>query len=159
VAEESDGTARGAAEPKMFSSLPVEVREEGWESWEKKRMEREDQDAQISPLAEMKELPQKISTEEDTSDSDMSCLVVDDSPRSRRLNLDNAQRGMTLDQMDHLRGVKRKAEKTLHIMRKRKGGEKNRHLTDLIDDVSSVLTWQIPRTREADGKFRRSNVH
>ena len=67
-------------------------------------MEREDHDAQMSPSAEMnemRELPQKISTEEDTSDSEMSCLAVDDSPRSRRLKLDNAQRGMTLDQMDH----------------------------------------------------------
>ncbi len=116
-------------------------------------MEREDHDA--------RELPQNTitTTEDDASDGEMSCLAVDDSPRARRLKLDTAQRGMTLDQMDHLRGVKRKAEKTLHIMRRRKGGETNRHLTDLIDDVSSVLSWQIPRTRETDGKFRRSNVH
>ena len=137
----------------MFSTLPQSVCRESWEAWESKRMEREDHDA--------RELPQKpiTTTEDDTSDSEMSCLAVDDSPRARRLKLGTTQRGMTLDQMDHLRGVKQKAEKTLHIMRKRKGGEKNRHLTDLIDDVSSVLTWQIPRTREADGKFRRSNVH
>ncbi len=106
----------------MFSTLPQSVCRESWEAWESKRMEREDHDA--------RDLPHRP----------ISCLAVDDSPRARRLKLDTAQRGMTLDQMDHLRGVKRKAEKTLHDMRRRKGGEKNRHLPDLIDDVSAVLT-------------------
>ena len=70
-------------------------------------MEREDHDA--------RELPQEAitTTEEDTSDSEMSCLAVDDSPRARRLKLDKLVYGMTspsgaaTDQMLHLRGVKR----------------------------------------------------
>ena len=137
----------------MFSTLPQSVCRESWEACESKRMEREDHDA--------RELPQKpiTTTEDDTSDSEMSCLAVDDSPRARRLKLDTAQRGMTLHQMDHLRGVKRNAEKKLHNIRQRKGGEKNRHLPDLIDDVSAVLTWQTHQTREADGKFGRSDIH
>ena len=116
-------------------------------------MEREDHDA--------RELPQEaiISTDDGTSDSEMSCLAIDDSPRARRLKLDKLVYGMTSDQMVHLRSVKRKAEKKLHNIRQRKGGEKNRHLPDLIDDVSAVLTWQTHQTREADGKFGRSDIH
>ena len=137
----------------MFSTLPQSVCRESWEAWESKRMEREDHDA--------RELPQKpiTTTEDDTSDSEMSCLAVDDSPRARRLKLDKLVYGMTSDQMVHLRSVKRKAEKKLHNIRQRKGGEKNRHLPDLIDDVSAVLTWQTHQTREADGKFGRSDIH
>jgi len=144
----------------MFSTLPQSVCWESWEAWESKRVEREDHDA--------RELPQEAITttdtrEEDTSDSEMSWLAVDDSPRARRLKLDTAQHGMTspsgaaTDQMVHLRGVKLKAQKTLHDMRRRKGGEKNRHLPDLLDDISSVL--QTHQTRETDGKFGRSDLH
>ncbi len=137
----------------MFSTLPQSVCRESWEAWESKRMEREDRDA--------RELPQEAitTTDNDTSDSEMSCLAVDDSTRARRRKLDKLVYGMTSDQMVHLRGVKRKAEKKLHNIRQRKGGEKNRHLPDLIDDVSAVLTWQTHQTREADGKFGRSDIH
>ena len=123
-------------------------------------MEREDHDA--------RELPQSIilaggqhnlESAEGASDSEMSCLSVAGSPRARRLKLDKLVYGMTSNEMVHLRGVKLKAQKRLHNVRQRKGGEKNRHLPDLIDDISSVLSWQTHQTRDTDGKFGQSDTH
>ncbi len=112
-------------------------------------MEREDYNA--------REPPQE--TIYDISDSETSCLSGADSPTSRRLKLDKFVGGMTSDQMVHLRGVKRKAQKGLHDVRRRRGGEKTTHLRNLVDDVSSVLSWQTHQTREVDGKFGRSDIH
>ena len=123
-------------------------------------MEREDHDA--------RELPQSIilaggqhnlESAEGASDSEVSCLSVADSSTSRRLKLDRIVYGMTSNEMVHLRGIKRKAQKGLHDVRRRKGGEKTTHLKDLVDDVSSVLSWQTHQTRETDGKFGRSDIH
>ena len=133
----------------MLSTLPLSVRAEGWESWEKKQMEHEDQDA--------REPPQETIC--DPSDSENSCLSVNDSPPSRRLKLDTLVYDMNYNQMVHLRGIKRKAQKGFHDVRRRKAGAKTSHLKDLVDDVSSVLSWQTHQTRETDGKFGRSDIH
>ena len=88
----------------MLSSLPQSVREEGWEAWEAQRMQREDFDV----------------TKHETSDSEMSCLSVADSPITRRRKLDTND----LTQSDHLRSIKRKAQKAAHNAHSR-GKSKN----------------------------------
>ena len=134
----------------VFSTLPLSVRSEGWELWESKCMEREDQDA--------REPPQETLC--DTPDSAMSCLSAADSTTSRRPKLDTlvcstVQRGMNSNQVAHLRGVKRTAQKRKHNVRSRKqatSGELH-YLTGLIDDISSALSWQTQQVRESDGKL------
>ena len=114
----------------MFSTLPQSVREEGWEGWEAQRMQREDFDV----------------TKHETSDSDMSCLSVADSPITRRRKLDNND----LTQSDHLRSIKRKAQKAAHNAHSR-GKSKNKHLDNLLDDISAVLSRQ--QARGSNGRF------
>ena len=94
--------------------MPLSVHAEGWESWEKERMEREDQDARGRPQETMC----------GPSDSENSCLSVDDSPPSRRRKLDTLVYDMNYNQMVHLRGIKRKAQKGFHDVRRRKAGAK-----------------------------------
>ena len=126
------------------------------ELWESKCMEREDQDA--------REPPQETLC--DTPDSAMSCLSAADSTTSRRPKLDTlvcstVQRGMNSNQVAHLRGVKRTAQKRKHNVRSRKqatSGELH-YLTGLIDDISSALSWQTQQVRESDGKFGRMDIH
>ena len=132
----------------MFSTLPPSVRAEGWEAWEKTRMEREDQDA--------RELPRETIC--DTSDSDCSCLSVNDSPRARRLKLDGLGYNISSSQVNNLRGIKRKAQKAAHNAHCR-NKPKTSHLDDLVGDISAVLSWQTHQTREADGKFGGLGIH
>ena len=116
----------------MFSTLPQNVRDEGWEAWEVQRMQREDFDA----------------TKHETSDSEMSCLSVADSPITRRRKLDTNE--LTQDQLNHLRSVKRKTQKAAHNAHSR-GKSKNKHLDNLLDDISAAL--QTHQTREPSGRF------
>ena len=130
----------------MFSTLPQSVRDEGWQAWETQRMQREDLDA-----------PPPV-TSHDASDSEMSCLSVADSSTTRRYKLDGMVYGMTSSQANHLRGIKRKAQKAAHNARCR-NKSKTAHLDNLLNDTSAVLSWQTRQTREADGKFGRLDIH
>ena len=124
----------------MFSTLPQSVREEGWEAWEAQRMQREDVDV----------------TKHETSDSEMSCLSIADSPITRRRKLDTND--LTQDQLNHLRSVKRKAQRTLHDQQRR-NKSKNKHLDNLLDDISAVLSRQTHQTRESSGRFGQLDKH
>ena len=116
----------------MFSTLPQSAREEGWEGWEAQRMQREDFDA----------------IKHETSDSEMNCLSVADSPITRRRKLDTNE--LTQDQLNHLRSIKRKAQKAAHNAHSR-GKSKNKHLDNLLDDISAALSRQ--QTRGPNGRF------
>ena len=130
----------------MFSTLPQSVRDEGWQAWEAQRMQHEDLNA--PPTA----------TSQYASDSEMSCLSVADSSTTRRRKLDSMVYGMTLSQVQHLRGIKRKTQRTLHDQRRR-SKSKTTPLDNMLGDISAVLSWQTHQTREADGKFGRLDIH
>ena len=130
----------------MFSTLPRSVRDEGWQAWEAQRMQREDVTAP----------PPAISHR--ASDSEMSCLSVADSPTTRRRKLDSMVYSVTLSQVTHLRGIKRRAQKAAHNARCRRKSEPM-HLDGVLNDVAALLTWQTHQTREADGRFGRLDLH
>ena len=130
----------------MFSTLPQNMRDEGWQAWENQRMQQEDLNA-----------PSTV-TSHDASDSEMSCLSAADSSTTRRHKLDGMVYGMTSSQADHLRGIKRKAQRTVHDQRRRRKS-KTAHLDNLLNDISAVLSWQTHQTREADGKFGQLDIH
>ena len=87
-------------------------------------------------------------TKHETSDSEMSSLSMADSPITRRRKLDTNE--LTQDQLNHLRSVKRKAQRTLHDQQRR-NKSKNKHLDNLLDDISAAL--QTHQTREPSGRF------
>ena len=130
----------------MFSTLPQSVRDEGWQAWENQRMQQEDLNA-----------PPTV-TSHDASDNEMSCLSAADSSTTRRHKLDGMVYGMTLSQVDHLRGINRKAQKAAHNARCRRKS-KSAHLDNLLGDISAVLSWQTHQTREADGRFGQLDIH
>ena len=118
----------------MLSTLPQSAREEGWQAWEAQRMQRENFDAPV--------------TKHEASDSEMSCLSAADSPITRRRKLDTND--LTQDQLDHIRSIKRKAQRTLHDQQRRNKLE-NIHLDNLLTDISAVLSRH--QTREPNGRF------
>ena len=130
----------------MFSTLPQSVRDEGWQAWETQRMQQEDINA-----------PPTV-TSHDTSDSEMSCLSAADSSTTRRRKLDGMVYGMTLSQANHLRGIKRKAQKAAHNAHCRSKSQ-TAHLENLLGDISAVLSWQTNQTRESNGRFGQLNIH
>ena len=130
----------------MFSTLPQSVRDEGWQAWESQRMQQEDLNAPPPP------------TTHEASDSEMSCLSAADSSTARRRKLDGMVYGMTLSQVDHLRGIKRKAQKAAHNAPCR-GKSRTMHLENVLGDISAVLSWQTHQTRETNGKFGRLDIH
>ena len=130
----------------MFSTLPQRVRDEGWQAWEAELMQREDTNAP------------RPATRDEASDSEMSCLSVADSSTTRRRKLDSMVCGMTMNHAEHLRGIKRRAQKAAHNSRCR-SKSKPTQLDDLLSDVSTVLSWQTHQTRDADGKFGRLHIH
>ena len=124
----------------MFSTLPQSVHEEGWQAWEAQHMQWEDFDAPM--------------TKHETSDSEMSCLSVADSPITRRRKLDD----LTQDKLSNLRSVKRKTQRTLHDQQRR-NKSKNTHLDNLLTDVSTALSRQTYQTRECNGRFGQLGKH
>ena len=128
--------------------MPQSVRDEGWQAWEAQRMQCEDMNALQPP----------VTPGCDTSDSEMSCLSAADSPRTRGLKLDSLVYGMNSNQRDHLRHIKRKAQRSVHDGHRR-NNSKTSHFEDLVGDISAILSWQTHQTREADGTFGRLDVH
>ena len=126
--------------------MPQSVRDEGWQAWEAELMQREDANA-----------PRPATRHED-SDSEMSCLSVADSSTTRRRKLDSMVRGITSNHVEHLRCIKRRAQKAAHNSRCR-SNSKPTHIDDMLSDVSAVLSWHTHQTRDADGKFGRLHIH
>ena len=113
-----------------FSSLPCSVASQSWMAWESKRMMEDDRDA---PQAAV--------------ESDLSSVSEADSSTARRHKLSK----LTKNKMEHLRAVKRRAQKRLGNVRSRGKGGSAKHLQGLVDDISAVLS--PVQIRGHGGKF------
>ena len=125
----------------MFAPLPQSVRDEGWQVWETQRMQREDVDASLPP-------PVRIG--DDSSDSELSCLALEDSPITRRRKLDGLVYGMNLEQISNMNDIKRKAQRAAYNQR-RQGKAATSHLDDLMGDISASVSYThltLPTNRE-----------
>ena len=93
------------------------------------------------------------------TDSELSCVSEADSSTSRRHKLSKLTCSTTLDQMEHLRAIKRQAQKRLYnVQRKGKGGNA-KHLQGLVDDISAALSQRTMQTRGPSGKFGSATTH
>ena len=124
----------------MFSSLPQSVVDESREAWEAKRMQ-EDADAAFAVTVE---------AGKDDSDSETSCLSEADSITSRRRKL--TKLACNTEQMEHLRAIKRQAQKRLCNVQRNGRGDAT-HLQGLVDDISATLIQCTKQTRSCNGKF------
>ena len=88
----------------------------------------------------------------ETSDTEMSCLSAAESAPMRRKKLNQLVYYINRMQVKHLCAIKRKVQKAAHNARCRKR-QNGSHLHDVVDDITSVLSWQTQQTRESDGKF------
>jgi len=123
----------------MFSSLPQSVVDESREAWEAKRM----QDA--------------VEAGKDESDSETSFLSEADSVTSRRRKL--SKLACNTKQIEHLRTVKRQAQKRLHNVNCRGQVGNAIHLQGLVDDISATLIQCTKQTRSCNGKFGIASTH
>ena len=126
----------------MFSSLPQSVVDESREAWEAKRMQEEDVDAAFAVTVE---------AGKDDSDSETSCLSEADSITSRRRKL--TKLACNAEQMEHLRAIKRQAQKRLYNVHCRGQVGDATHLQGLVDDISATLIQCTKQTRSCNGKF------
>ena len=132
----------------MFAPLPQSVVDQSWEAWEGKCMQKEDVDAAVALTH---------AVEADASDSELSCVSEADSSTSRRHKLSKPTCSMTLDQMGHLRAIKRHAQKRLYNVQRKGGNAK--HLQGLVDDISAALGQCTTQTRGSGGKFGSATTH
>ena len=132
----------------MFSSLPQSVVDKSREAWEAKRMQEEDVDAALAVSVE---------AGKDESDSETSCLSEADSVTSRRHKL--SKLACNTKQIEHLRTVKRVAQKRLHNMHCRGQVGNAKHLQGLVDDISATLIQCTKQTRSCNGKFGTASTH
>ena len=130
----------------MFSSLPQSVVDESREAWEAKRMQ-EDADAAFAVTVE---------AGKDDSDSETSCLSEADSITSRRRKL--TKLACNTEQMEHLRAIKRQAQKRLYNVQRNGRGDA-KHLQGLVDDISATLIQCTKQTRSCNGKFGTASTH
>ena len=130
----------------MFSTLPQSVCDEGWQTWETERMQREDRDA--PPVM-------AVTFDAETSDTEMSCLSAADSAPMMRKKLNKLVYYINHMQVKHF---KRKVQKAAHNARCR-NKQNGSHLHNVVDDITSVLSWQTQQTRELDGKFGPLEIH
>ena len=131
----------------MFSSLPQSVVDESREAWEAKRMPEEDADAAVATVEAGK----------DESDSETSFLSEADSVTSRRRKL--SKLACNTKQIEHLRTVKRQAQKRLHNVHCRGQVGNAKHLQGLVDDISATLIQCTKQTRSCNGKFGTASTH
>ena len=131
----------------MFSSLPQSVVDESREAWEAKRMQEEDVDAAFAVTVE---------AGKDDSDSETSCLSEADSITSRRRKL--TKLACNAEQMEHLRAIKRQAQKRLYNVQRNGRGDAA-HLQGLVDDISATLNQCTKQTRSCNGKFGTASTH
>lgn len=134
----------------MFSPLPQSVLDQSLQAWETKGMREEDFDA---PLA----AANTVEAETDESDSELSCVSEADSSTSRRHKLSKLAR--TTEQMEHLRTIKRQAQKRLYNVHRRGKGGNAKHLQGLVDDISVALSQCTLQARGCDGKFGSASTH
>jgi hypothetical protein len=132
----------------MFSSLPQSVVDESREAWEAKRMQEEDADATFAVTLE---------AGKDNSDSEASCLSEADSITSRRHKL--SKLACNTKQVEHLRTVKRQAQKRLHNVHCRGQVGNAKHLQGLVGDISATLIQCTKQTRSCNGKFGTASTH
>ena len=130
----------------MFSSLPQSVVDESREAWEAKRMQ-EDADAAFAVTVE---------AGKDDSDSETSCLSEADSITSRRRKL--TKLACNTEQMEHLRAIKRQAQKRLYNVQRNGRGDAT-HLQGLVDDISATLIQCTKQTRSCNGIFGTASMH
>jgi hypothetical protein len=130
----------------MFSSLPQSVVDESREAWGAKRMQ-EDADAAFAVTLE---------AGKDDSDSETSCLSEADSITSRRRKL--TKLACNTEQMEHLRAIKRQAQKRLCNVQRNGRGDAT-HLQGLVDDISATLIQCTKQTRSCNGKFGTASTH
>ena len=131
----------------MFSSLPQSVVDESREAWEAKRMQEEDVDAAFAVTVE---------AGKDDSDSETSCLSEADSITSRRRKL--TKLACNTEQMEHLRAIKRQAQKRLYNVQRNGRGDA-KHLQGLVDDISATLIQCTTQSRGCGGKFESASTH
>ncbi len=131
----------------MFSSLPQSVVDESREAWEAKRMQEEDVDAAFAVAVE---------AGKDDSESETSCLSGADSITSRRRKL--TKLACNTEQMEHLRAIKRQAQKRLYNVQRNGRGDA-KHLQGLVDDISATLIQCTKQTRSCNGKFGTASTH
>jgi hypothetical protein len=131
----------------MFWSLPQSVVDESREAWEAKRMQEEDVDAAFAVTVE---------AGKDDSDSETSCLSEADSITSRRRKL--TKLACNTEQMEHLRAIKRQAQKRLYNVQRNGRGDA-KHLQGLVDDISATLIQCTKQTRSCNGKFGTASTH
>ena len=130
----------------MFSPLPESVVDQSWEAWEGTLMQKDDVDAALTHEVEA-----------DAYDSELSCVSEADSSTSRRRKLSKLTCSTTLDQTDHLRAIRRQAQKRQYNVQ-RKGGH-TQHLQGLVDDISAALSQHTMQTRGTGGKFGSATTH
>ena len=127
---------------RMISTLLRSVSELSRQTWESKHLQKEDLDA---------------SSTQDASESDLSYISEADSSTSRKHKLKTLI--CNKDQMEHLRAVKRQAQRRLYnIQHKGRGGNAT-NLQGLVDDISATLGQWSSQSREHDGKFGSAISH
>ena len=92
------------------------------------------------------------------ADNDMSSVSEADSTATRRFKLNKLARDINFDQLEHLRAIKRKAQKRLHNAARRNNGADALHLQELVDDMSAALNMWAEQTRCSNGTFGRTSI-
>jgi len=113
-------------------------------------MQKEDVDAALA-------LTHTVEAGNGASDSELSCVSEADSSTSRRHKLSKLTCSTTFDQMEHLRAIKRQAQKRLYNVQRKGGNAK--HLQGLVDDISAALSQRTMQTRGPGGKFGSATTH
>ena len=114
----------------MISTLPRSVSEQSRQAWEANHLQKEDLDA---------------SSTQDASESDLSYISEADSSTSRKHKLKKLT--CNKDQMEHLRAIKRQAQRRLYNIQYKGSGGNAKHLQGLVGDISATLgQWPSPKS-------------
>jgi hypothetical protein len=127
---------------RMISTLPRSVSEQSRQAWEANHLAKEDLDA---------------ASTQDASDSELSYVSEADSSTSRKHKLKKLT--CNKDQMEHLRAIKRQAQRRLYNIQYKGSGGNAKHLQGLVDDISATLGQWPSQSRKHDGKFGSAISH